>query len=204
MGHPKKHRKKYESPTKPYDKENLDREKTILKKYGLRRKKEIWRTESILRNYRQRARKLQSGHNEEGKKILLQKLNKIGINVDDMNSVLEVGLDALMDRRLQTVVLKKGFSNSIKHARQIITHGHIVFNERKLNKPSYIISTDIEKGIKVSESIKKGLISKKTEEKIKEKSDEHPKEIHDTKKSDTNNESKETPKEKPVKEVEKK
>ena len=43
MGHPKKQKKKYERPRKPYDKVRIEKEKNILHEFGLRRKKEIWR-----------------------------------------------------------------------------------------------------------------------------------------------------------------
>jgi small subunit ribosomal protein S4 len=56
MGHPKKSRRMYERPKRPYDKERISREKKLLNEFGLRRKSEIWRAESVLRDYRRRAR----------------------------------------------------------------------------------------------------------------------------------------------------
>ena len=58
MGHPKKQRRKYEGPKRPFDKQRIERERKILNDYGLRRKREIWKSEGILRDFRTRAREL--------------------------------------------------------------------------------------------------------------------------------------------------
>lgn len=79
MGHPKQQRKKYEKPKKPYDKTRLEEEKELMKEFGLRRKKELWRAESIIRNFRRRARKAQATKNKEEKKMIVEKLVNIGL-----------------------------------------------------------------------------------------------------------------------------
>ena len=43
----------------------------------------------------------------------------------------------LLERRLDNVVRKLGFAGSPKAARQIVTHGHIMVNGRKIDRPSY-------------------------------------------------------------------
>ncbi|NQU17356.1 MAG: 30S ribosomal protein S4 [Candidatus Saganbacteria bacterium] len=43
----------------------------------------------------------------------------------------------LLERRLDNVVYKLGFAASRAAARQIVTHGHIKVNNRKVNIPSY-------------------------------------------------------------------
>ncbi|MEA1999633.1 MAG: 30S ribosomal protein S4, partial [Euryarchaeota archaeon] len=49
-----------------------------------------------------------------------------------------------LERRLQTRVYKKELANSIKHARQLIVHGHIAVDGRRVTIPSYIIREDEE------------------------------------------------------------
>ena len=154
MGSPRKGRKAYDMPIKPYDKDSIEEEKKIMRTYGLRRKKEVWKAKSILRNFRQRARNLQSVDDDSGKEILINRLNKIGIGVDSIDSILDVGIERFLDRRLQTIVFKKGMSNSVKHSRQVITHGHVLISDKKMNKPSFIVPKEVEKNIKVSEKIK--------------------------------------------------
>ncbi len=48
-------------------------------------------------------------------------------------------LFSLLERRLDTVVYRLGFAPSILAARQLVTHGHIRVNDRKVNIPSYIV-----------------------------------------------------------------
>lgn len=48
-------------------------------------------------------------------------------------------LMSLLERRLDNVVTRLGFATSRPQARQMITHGHIVVNGRKLDIPSYLV-----------------------------------------------------------------
>jgi small subunit ribosomal protein S4 len=45
----------------------------------------------------------------------------------------------MLERRLDNVVYRIGFSTSRAQARQLVRHGHIRINGRKVNVPSYII-----------------------------------------------------------------
>ncbi len=147
MGHPKKQRKKYDKPFRPWDKARLDSEKRLLKEYGLRRKHELWRAEAILRNFRRRARDLLGSPNEKMEKELMNKLQKLGIKCTTLDEVLGIDINDILSRRLQTVVHKKGMANSIWHARQIIVHGHIAIQGRKIKYPSYLVPVSEESAI---------------------------------------------------------
>ena len=48
-------------------------------------------------------------------------------------------LMALLERRLDNVVTRLGFATSRPQARQMITHGHMLVNGRKLDIPSYLV-----------------------------------------------------------------
>jgi small subunit ribosomal protein S4 len=48
-------------------------------------------------------------------------------------------LMSLLERRLDNVVTRLGFAASRPQARQIIRHGHILINGRKLDIPSYLV-----------------------------------------------------------------
>jgi small subunit ribosomal protein S4 len=48
-------------------------------------------------------------------------------------------LMSLLERRLDNVVTRLGFALSRAQARQLITHGHIVINGRKIDIPSYLV-----------------------------------------------------------------
>ncbi len=144
MGHPKKFKKKYERPKKPYDKSRIDAERKIKENFGLRRKREIWRAEGIVRDFRRRARALQAKRNEQEEKVLLEKLNKIGIPCRRLDDVLQIGLEDVLARRLQTILFKKGIANSVRHSRQLIVHGHVTVENKKIFWPSYIVEKDLE------------------------------------------------------------
>lgn len=45
----------------------------------------------------------------------------------------------MLERRFDNVVFRLGFAPSRKAARQIITHGHLMINSRKVNIPSYLL-----------------------------------------------------------------
>lgn len=159
MGQPKKFKKKYSRPKKPYDKERIDKERKILNDYGLRRKKEIWRAEGIVRDFRRRARELQAKNNEAQEKLLLDRLNRLGVQCKRLDDVLQITLDDILSRRLQTIVAKKGLANSPRHSRQLIVHGHVTVNSRKIFWPSYIVEKDMEDKISLTPQMSAKAIS---------------------------------------------
>ena len=55
MGYPGKNHKRYERPTRKFEKERIQEEAAIIVEYGLRNKRELWRTQSLLRNHRRAA-----------------------------------------------------------------------------------------------------------------------------------------------------
>ncbi len=49
-------------------------------------------------------------------------------------------LMALLERRLDNMVYKAGFAPTIWAARQLVGHGHVLINGRRLNIPSYMVN----------------------------------------------------------------
>ncbi|MEO1958706.1 MAG: 30S ribosomal protein S4, partial [Nautiliaceae bacterium] len=45
----------------------------------------------------------------------------------------------LLERRLDNVVYRMGFATTRREARQLVTHGHILVNGKKVNIPSYLV-----------------------------------------------------------------
>ena len=157
----KKQRKKYETPLRPWDKERIEREKEILKKFGLRRKREIGRTETLLRKFRRMAREVIAKEDKQREKELLEKLKKLGIlsgNVT-LDNVLGLTLDDILERRLQTIVFRRGLANSMKQARQFIVHGHVKIGGRKVVYPSYLVPKDEEDQIQVMVATQKSKVT---------------------------------------------
>ena len=149
-------RKKYEKPKRPWDKERIEEEKKLMKEYGLRRKREIWRAEAILRKYRRMARDLIAKKDKEKEKILIQKLNRMGILPANatLDDVLSLTVRDILERRLQTIVYRKGLANTVKQARQFIVHGHVKIKGRKVIFPSYLVPKEEEDQIEVTLKVK--------------------------------------------------
>jgi small subunit ribosomal protein S4 len=73
-----------------------------------------------------------------------------------------------LERRLDNVIYQLGIASSRVHARQLIRHGHIQVNDKKMNIPSYLVRVD--QTVKVTDDMKKNpLIKKSLEERDPEK-----------------------------------
>jgi small subunit ribosomal protein S4 len=150
MGYPGKNHKQYEKPTRKFEKQRQADEMRLLVTYGLRNKRELWKTQSILRRYRQAARDITAMSSagaeqkavETKKRQLLESLERMGFVAADagIESVLSLSIQQHLERRLQTIVYRKGLARSPKQARQFITHGHIMIGSRKVTIPGYQVS----------------------------------------------------------------
>jgi small subunit ribosomal protein S4 len=49
-------------------------------------------------------------------------------------------LIVMLERRLDNVVNRSGFASSRAQARQLVLHGHVMVNGKKVNIPSYLVS----------------------------------------------------------------
>lgn len=144
MGDPKKRRKQYERPRRPWDKQRIEHEKKLKETYGLVNKKELRRIETILRKKRQNARKLLALHETSRtvrEKELLDSLNAMGILKENasLDDVLGLNIEEFLERRLQTIAWRKNLAKTVKQARQFIVHGHIALNGKKINCPNYFV-----------------------------------------------------------------
>ncbi len=158
MGDPKKLRKKYSTPNHPWQKARIDEEKELMSEYGMKNKKELWKMVSTLKNYKQRLKQLiprKDAQAEVERKQLISKLRSLGIISADASQedVLGITMRQVMDRRLSTLVLKKGLASSIRQARQFVTHEHVSVNGRMINSPSYLVPIEEEPFISVSDKV---------------------------------------------------
>lgn len=145
-------RKKYETPLHPWKESRIKSERELIKKYGLKNHKEVWKAKTYLGKHREQARELLakvSTANPQAKKEsdqLLLHLTRMGIlsmgaSLDD---VLALETEAVLSRRLQTLVYLKGFSSTPYQARQLICHGHVAVKGRKVTIPSYMVGKEEE------------------------------------------------------------
>lgn len=153
MGDPKKSRKKYNTPIHPWQKARIDEEKALIVEYGLKNKKEIWKLASKTRGFARQAKRLIANTTEQGeieRKQLISKLVSLNVLLPDagLDDVLSLETKDLMERRLQTLVVKKGLAKTMKESRQLIVHGHIMIGSTKITVPSYLVKKEEEVSIK--------------------------------------------------------
>lgn len=142
MGDIKKQKKKYSKPGHPWNRQRISEEKELVEKYGLKRKKEIWKMNSTLSSFAKQAKELVTKKDDIKKAQLLKKLIKIGLLRDgaSIEDVLSIQLSDIMERRLQTIVFRKKLARSMNQARQFIIHEHISVNGKKITIPSYMVN----------------------------------------------------------------
>jgi len=148
----KRKHKKYSKPKRPFDKERILEEERIKEEFGLKNKKEIWKSESKIKLIREKAKKLISSPVEE-QQILFNNLKKIGLNVSSIADVLSLDKEDYLRRRLQTIIKIKKIAPTIKSARQLIVHKKILVKGGTIDSPSYIVPIELEGGILLKNSI---------------------------------------------------
>lgn len=175
MGHPKKLRKKWRRPLKPFDKTRIKAEVVLKRTYGFRRKREIWRLDQEFKNYSRRGRRILATKDKDSEKVLLEKLVKLGLLKKNakLDDALSLTLEDFCNRRLQTIVHKKGIAGTVKEARQMIVHKKVFVSERIIDQPNYLVSVEEEGKIKLKPKPKKKLAEKpKPEAEVQEEKEE--------------------------------
>ena len=157
MGDPKKPRKLYRKPKRPWNPEQLMNELELLGRYGLRNKRELWKAETELSRIRHMARTLLAlpeDIRKEKERVLLASLNRLGlVNANaTLDDILSLKVEDLLERRLQSMVMRR-YNVTPNHARQLIVHGHVMIGDRIIDIPSYLVRKDEEDKIKVREEI---------------------------------------------------
>lgn len=149
MGDPRRIRSKVLHPKHPWVKERLSEELILVGEYGLRNKRELWRAASFLRGIRASARSylsLTGGERIKREAELISSLHRLGLVNKDakLDDVLSLTVSNILERRLQTIVHRKGLSKTIHGARQAIAHGKVRIGNQVVRSPSYLVKRDEE------------------------------------------------------------
>jgi len=163
MGEPKFSRSRTQTPTHPWKQARIDEEHDLKERYGLKKvggMREIWREKSALRRHRNQAMKLigrvdsTEGHYAKEKEQLLNSLTKKGLlqTGADVGDVLEINVEHMLSRRLQSVVYYKGLAPSMRAARNLIVHGHICIGDQRMTVPGYHVLKEEEDSLQYSEN----------------------------------------------------
>ncbi len=142
-------KKHFVRPKKAYESTRIKEENLIMEKYGLKNKKEIWKTIAKVNYYRRLARAT-----EAEQEVLFKNLRELGLQINGIADVLALTTHSLLERRLPTIVVKKGFATTTKQARQLITHKKILIDGKGINSPSYLVPVGEENLISIKKKIK--------------------------------------------------
>jgi small subunit ribosomal protein S4 len=161
MGEPKFSRARTQTPTHPWKQARIDEEHDLKERYGLKKvggMREIWKEKSALRRHRNQAMKLigrvdsSEGHYAKEKEQMLGSLSRKGLlqTGADIGDVLQINVEHMLSRRLQSVVYYKGLAPSMRAARNLIVHGHICIGEQRMTVPGYHILKEEEDSLQYS------------------------------------------------------
>ena len=163
MGEPKFSRPRTQTPTHPWKQATIDEYHDLKERYGLKKvggMSEIRREKSALRRHRNQAMKLigrvdsTEGHYAKENEQLLNSLTKKGLlqTGADVGDVLEINVEHMLSRRLQSVVYYKGLAPSMRAARNLIVHGHICIGDQRMTVPGYHVLKEEEDSLQYSEN----------------------------------------------------
>ena len=148
-----------EKPKRPFEKERLDSELLLVGKYGLKNKREVWRTQYLLTRIRKAARELLTLEKDDPRRLfegqaLIDRMMRIGVldkKENQLDYVLSLTTQKFMERRLQTIVNSNKYSRSIHQARTLIFQKKIALNKgtrnQIINIPSFVVRKENENKI---------------------------------------------------------
>lgn len=123
--------------------------------FGLRNKRELWKAETQLSSVRKQARRLLAASTEvrqREEKKLLDSLMRRGLlgEGSTLDDVLGLSIEDALGRRLQSVIFKQGLATSPQHARQLVSHKHVMIGGRVVDIPGYTVTKSEEGRIRLT------------------------------------------------------
>ncbi|MCL5007945.1 MAG: 30S ribosomal protein S4 [Candidatus Marsarchaeota archaeon] len=148
MGAPKRNRKKFNKPKNTFNLARIEEDRAMIKEYGLKNMHELWAVQTELSRIRRNVRILLAGSTgfETIRGNIVGRLSKLGIISSDvqLERLLDLKSSDILERRLQSRVFRKGLARSMRQARQLITHGFISINGKRVDKPGYMVTVEEE------------------------------------------------------------
>ena len=171
--------KRYNKPRKLFDIALIKSENALIKKYGLKSRREVWKADFVIGKIRNIAKTLITAGDKEKQEFVNRQAAK-GFNVSSIADVLALSKEDYLKRRLQSVVVTKKIASTHKQARQMITHRHIKVLGHKIDSPAHLTTIEEETSIDTDLSIparkiitdeEKEILSKIKHEKQEKKAD---------------------------------
>jgi small subunit ribosomal protein S4 len=153
MGGIRKPKKKFVAPGHPWQKTRLAEELIYVGEYGLRNKRELWKHRTQLTQFRSTARDLVALSSDERgvrEPQLVDRLNRLALidKSSKLDDILNLTIRDVLERRLQTQVMRQGLAKTMHHARQLIVHGHITLENHRVTSPGMLLYRNQEKQLK--------------------------------------------------------
>jgi small subunit ribosomal protein S4 len=144
MGDIKRLTNKYSTPAHPWRRERIDTERALRRQYGLKNSTELWKLNSKLKNFKDQVKSFATMPVTQAaleRKQLEARLAKYGLTPEDGNleNVLSYTPQVLLDRRLQTVLVKRQLCRTMRQARQFIVHRHVLVGDKCITAPGYLV-----------------------------------------------------------------
>ena len=93
--------------------------------------------------------------------VMLEKQFKLVFSrAERMKGITGENLMSLLERRLDNAVYRMHFASSRKQARQLVSHGHVAVNGKKVNIPSYTLRAGDE--VEIAEDSRKLVVVKES------------------------------------------
>ncbi|MDP1729530.1 MAG: 30S ribosomal protein S4 [archaeon] len=160
--------KRYSRPKKLFDIALIKSEKGLIKKYGLKTRREVWKADFAIGKIRNIAKTLITAEDKKKEEFIKRQVAK-GFAVNSIADVLALSKEDYLKRRLESIIVAKKLALTHKQARQLIAHKHVKLNGNKINCPGHLTTLEEEKTIEVDlEFVQKKVISDE-ERKILEK-----------------------------------
>lgn len=149
---PVRKHKRYNRPKKLYDIALIKSENDLIKKYGLKNRREVWKADFIIGKIRNIAKTLITASDKDKDEFVKRQAVK-GFNVSSIADVLALSKEDCLKRRLQSIVVAKKIALTHKQARQMITHKHIKVLGHKIDSPAHLTTLEEENDINTDLSV---------------------------------------------------
>lgn len=140
--------KKYNRPRKIFDIVLIKEENKLIKKYGLKNRREVWKANYAIGKIRNLAKELITASEAEKNKFVERQRAK-GFAVNSIADVLGLSKEDYLKRRLESILVLKGITKTHKQARQFITHKHVKLKGNFINAPGHLTTVDEEATIEL-------------------------------------------------------
>jgi len=137
----------------PWNKAAIEEERKLKWEYGLGKKKEIFIAASALKHFKDAAKRVVASRTKQSeleKQQLLEKLQRYGLvrAGAELDDILGLRMRDILERRIQSLVYRKGLARSMLQSRQFITHHHIWVGEKQITSPLTLLTLEEEANLR--------------------------------------------------------